>query len=552
MSRFATILFVISMIVALTLSGCAAVPPTQQSGPVAPNVAAATEGAAVANGGMIARALTSEPPGIDPQAAPHSGLSLLLPYLFDTLVVRDVDNTVVPGLAEKWTTAPDGLAITMTLKSGVTFHSGDLLTSEAVKFTFERFKEAGKASPIYGGVMQISAIEAPDPQTVVFRFKTPAANFFSTISMPYAGIIDPQSAQPDPNGETIVLHGTGPFKMSAWKVGQSIELIRNDAYRWGPILPAAGVSNTAAPHVERLLFKVIPDATTQLNALKAGEVDVIFVNNPSHKQQIETAANVTVHEAVLNSLIYLGFNTAKAPYDNRPVRQALSRAIDKAQILDVALGGVGQVADAPLPPTLPGYDASLKASALGFDAAKAAELLASAGFTKGSDGLWQWEGKAFKPILLTSTRAPNDTIATLIQAQLKAVGVDLEIQMLDSKAVMQATTEGKFDLLLFRYDWNDPDALNIYLGSDRIGSTNRVAYKNDAVDVLLKQGARELDPAQRVQLYVDAQKLILQDAPWQPLYYPVDVIAVAKHVEGERVGYMGRLLLNDATVSQTK
>jgi peptide/nickel transport system substrate-binding protein len=538
--RFQT-LFALLMVAALVLSGCAAVPPAQESGPAAPTVAAAASGA---DGGTVTRALTSEPPSIDPQTAPHSGLSLLLPYLFDTLVVRDVNNEILPGLAEKWEQSPDGLAITMTLKSGVTFHEGDPLTAEAVKFTFDRFKESGKASPIYGGVMAIAAVEPVDPQTVVFRFKAPAANFWSTISMPYAGIIDPKSAQVAAGSEVAMLRGTGPFKLGEWKAGQYVELVRNEAYKWGP----PNVENTAAPKVERLLFKVAPDATTQLNALKAGEVDVIFVNNPGHKKQLEADPDVEVHEAVLNSLVYLGFNTAKPPYDSPQVRQALSHAIDKGQILDVALGGVGQVADAPLAPTLQGYDPGLKEYALGFDLPKSQELLAAAGLTKGDDGLWQWEGKPLQPVLLTSTRAPNDAIATLIQAQLKAAGINAEIQQLDSKAVMQATTEGKFDLLLFRYDWNDPDALNIYLGSDRIGSTNRVAYKNEQVDALLKQGARELDPAKRAAIYVDAQKLILADAPWQPLYYPVDVIAVAKRVEGEKVGYMGRLLLNDATV----
>jgi peptide/nickel transport system substrate-binding protein len=550
LTRFSLVLFPFFMVLALMLAGCSSVPAAQANDPAAANATSAGLAPAAFGGGTIARALTSEPPAIDPQAAPHSGLSLLLPYLYDTLVVRDVDNQVLPGLAEKWTTAPDGLAITMTLKSGVTFHSGAPLNADAVKFTFERFKKEGKASPIYGGIMQMSAIEAPGPQTVVFRFKAPAANFFSTISMPYAGIVDPKSADASAGSKVTALDGSGPFKLGEWKAGQFIELVRNDAYGWGPTYPAAKVTNTAAPHVERLLFKVIPDATTQLNALQAGEADVIFVNNPSHKKKLEADPNVEVHEAVLNSLVYLGYNCAKAPFANAAVRQALSYAIDKAQIVQVALGGAGQAADAPLPPSLPGYDAALKQAALGFDAAKAQELLGFAGFTKGGDGMWLWQGKPFKPVLLTSARAPNDTIATLIQAQLKAIGVDSEIQLLDSKAVMDATTKGKFDLLLFRYDWNDPDALNIYLGSDRIGSTNRVAYKNEKVDALLKQGARQLDEAKRVQLYVDAQRLILQDAPWQPLYYPVDVIAVAKRVQGEQVGYMGRLLLNDATVTK--
>ena len=113
---------------------------------------------------------------------------------------------------------------------------------------------------------------------------------------------------------------------------------------------------------------------------------------------------------------------------------------------------------------------------------------------------------------------------------------------------MQATTEGQFDLLLWRYGWNDPDALNIFLSSARIGRTNRVAYSNAEVDALLAQGARELDEAARIALYVEAQKIIMQDAPWQPLYNPVNVLAMKKEVQGAKVGYMGRLLLNDARI----
>ena len=151
--------------------------------------------------------------------------------------------------------------------------------------------------------------------------------------------------------------------------------------------------------------------------------------------------------------------------------------------------------------------------------------------------------------MLTSNRAPNDTIAAVLQSQLKAIGVAVEIQTLDSKAVMDATTAGKFDLLLWRYDWNDPDALNIYLVSSRIVSTNRVAYSNGQVDEWLAQGARELDAAKRKSLYFEAQKLILQDAPWQPIYVPLDVIATNKRVEGIKIGFMGRMLLNDARVA---
>lgn len=548
-------LIITIMLLTLAIVGCAPVAqpvaePTQPAvATAAPQPAASvatTEPAVVAPaaGGVLVRAMTSEPAAIDPQGAPSSGLSLVLPYLFDTLMVRDSDNRLLPLLAEKWQVAADGKTITMTLRSGVTFHDGGPLTADAVRLTFKRFQEKGTKSPIYGGIKQIGGIEAVDELTVRFTFKEPAANFWSTISMPYAAILSPASIEKATTDKKARLIGSGPFILGEWQAGQSITLLRNPAYAWGPAL----FENRGAPYLEKTVFKVIPDAATQLAALQAGEVDVIFINDPDHLSKLRQDPNIRLQEAVLNSLIYLGFNTRKAPFDDSAVRRALAHAVNKDEILALALGGVGVKAFAPLPPTLPGFDPALAEHELGYDPAQAQALLAEAGFNKGSDGVWVKGGQPLKAVLLTSNRPPNDTIAALLQSQLGAIGVPVEIQQLDSKAVMDATAAGKFDLLLWRYDWNDPDALNIYLGSDRIGSTNRVAYSNGAVDALLAQGARELDEARRNALYVEAQKLILADAPWQPLYVPLDVLAMSTRIEGARVGYMGRLLLNDARV----
>lgn len=518
------------------LAGCA---------PVAAPAATDTGSTAGATANVLVRAMTSEPAVIDPQGAPNSGLSLVLPYLFDTLVVRDVDNTILPALAESWETSDDGLTVTMRLKPGVTFHDGTPLDAAAVQATFERFKETGMASPIYEGVTQIASIEAVDDATVAFHFDQPAANFWSTISMPYAAIISPASIEAAAAAGTGHLVGSGPFKLAGWSAGQSLTLERNPDYAWGP----PTTENQGAPYLDQVIFKVIPDASTQLAALEAGEVDVIFINQPSHKQKLESDPNVTLHETVLNSLIYLGFNTQRPPFDEMTVRQAIAHAINKDEIVSLALGGLGQAAFAPLPPTLPGFDPSLKDYELGFDPERSRALLAEAGFEADSDGSWVRDGEPLQARLLTSTRPPNEAIATLIQSQLAAIGVPVEIQQLDGKAVMEATGKGEFELLLWRYDWNDPDALNIFLSAARIGSTNRVGYSNPEVDALLEAGAHELDEAARNALYVQTQQLILQDAPWQPLYVPVDVLAIRNRVQGAKPGYMGRLLLNDATIA---
>jgi peptide/nickel transport system substrate-binding protein len=530
----------------MPVEDAATAPPEEIVAPAADASPTDSPAAGAASGAILVRAITSEPAQVDPQGAPSSGLSIVLPYLFDTLVVRDLDNSLVPALAESWEVSEDGKTITMKLRPDVVFHDGTPLNAEAVKFTFERFKAEGKASPIYAGVQQIAGIEAVDERNVRFTFGAPAANFWSTISMPYAGIISPASVQSvSENGEGFLV-GSGPFRLAEWQSGQSITLEKNSDYTWGP----AVVENRGVPHLDKLVFKVIPDAATQLAALEAGEVDVIFINNPAHRAKLEKNPDVRLEETVLNSLIYLGFNNQKAPFDDVKVRQALSHAINKDQIVEVALGGLGIAAYAPLPPTLPGFDPALKANELGYDVEKAMALLTDAGFEPGSDGAWSRDGQPLRTVLLTSNRPPNDAVATVIQSQLQEIGVPVEIQQLDSKAVMEAANAGQFDLLLWRYDWNDPDALSIFLGSDRIGATNRVAYGNPDLDVLLAQGALELDAKKRDQIYLEAQKLIMADAPWQAIYNPIDLMAISKRVDGAEIGYMGRVLVNDARIME--
>lgn len=496
-------------------------------------------------GGRLVRAVTSEPSSLDPQGPPSSGLSLVLPYLFDTLVVRSTDNTLHPLLAESWETAQDGLSVTMRLQEDAVFHDGNAVDAAAVKYTFDRFKTVGTSSPIYIGIQEIESVEVVEERTVRFRFASPSPTFWSTISMPYAAIISPASvAMAERDGAAHIV-GSGPFVLSSWESGRSLVMVRNPDYAWGPEI----VENTGPPFLESVAFRIIPDATMQLTALAAGEVDVVFINRPEHRAQLEHNTEIVLEEAVLNSLIYLGFNCAKAPLDEVTVRQALAHAVDKQEIVDLALGGMGERAFAPLPPTLQGFDPSLRDHELGHDPEGARRLLAQAGFEPGSDGIWQREGRPLELELLTSTRPPNGDIAAVLQSQLKHIGVALTVRQLDGRAVMQATGEGTHDLLLWRYDWNDPDALRIFLSSDRIGSSNRVYYNSPAFDALVAEAAHELDEDQRMARYLEAQKLVLEEAPWQPLYNPVDLIAIRTNVTGARVGFMGRLLLNDVTVS---
>jgi peptide/nickel transport system substrate-binding protein len=384
-------------------------------------------------------------------------------------------------------------------------------------------------------------VEVVDATTVRFDFTEPSSTFLSSVSNPYAGIISPTAAKA--SGENFANQpvGSGPFKFDKWEPGIAVTLVKNPDYAWAP----EAVQNQGAPFIDTLVFKVLPDASQQVSALQAGEVDALFVNQTSHVAKLKADPSVEVVETTLNSLIYLGFNLKKTPLDDVRVRQALSHAVNKDELVKTALGGVGSEAFAPLAPTLPGFDPALKSEELGFDLEKAKTLLQDVGFAPGSDGMMIKDGQPIKLTLVTSTRPPNQALATVLQSQMKAAGVQVEIQLLDSNAVQEVLGKGEFDMMLWRYDWNDPDVLRTYLTTSRIGRTNRNSYSNEKVDALLEDAAHEMDDTERNALYLEAQKLILQDAPWQPLYTPKDFMVIRKDLTGVVMGPMGRILLND-------
>jgi peptide/nickel transport system substrate-binding protein len=495
-------------------------------------------------GGSVSRAITTEPTSLDPHGPPGSGQNVILPYIYDTLVYRDMENKSQPYLAKSWEVADDGMTITFELRDDVTFHDGTPLNADAVVFTFNRFKEA-KTSPS-AGLATMDGVEALDEYTVQFSFSKPSATFFSTLASPYAGIVSPTAVEADSEAFGQQPVGSGPFKLKEWQQGTAVVLERNPDYQWSPGI----ITNLGAPFIENVSFKVIPDASTQLAAMQAGEVDLIFVNSPSHIAKLKEDSNVNLIEARLNSLIYLGFNLANTPLDDMAVRQALAHAINKQEIVEAALGGVGEPAFAPMAATLPGFDPSLKEYELGYDPELASSMLAEAGFVAGDDGTLSKDGEPLNLKLLTYARAPNEDVAVLIQSQLKAIGVNMEIEQFDTRTAAQAATAGEFDLLLWRYDRNDSDGLNVYLHSSRIGSTNRFSYSNPEVDALLDSAATEMDDAARAEFYIEAQKLIMADAPWQPLYSPVDMLAVSSRLQDFQLASMGRVLLNGAQVTK--
>lgn len=538
----------------LLISGCTTpqtTPTATQALETQPQTTATTEPQATATqtpegpvvGGTVTRALTSEPTSLDPIGPVGSGQNVIFPFLYDTLVYRQADNTYQPYLAESWIASEDGLTYEFKLKPGILFHDGTPLNAEAVKYTFDRLMELGAKSPLAGGFATVASIDVVDDLTVSFKFSEPSSIFLSTLSNPYAGIISPTAAEAEGENFGQKPVGSGPFKFDTWTAGESITLVRNPDYAWGPSI----LENQKAPYLEKLVFKVIPDPSMQVTAFQSGEADILFVNSAGQLAQLKEDPNATLLEATLNSLVYLGFNCQKPPFDNPLVRQAVAHAIDKQEVVDVALAGTAEPAFSPLTTSLPGFDPNLKSQERALDLEKSASLLEEAGYTKGSDGTWlSADGKPLEFELLISTRAPNEAVATVLQEQLKKAGITVTVRSLESATVSETTTKGEYQAMLWRYDWNDADVLNVYLSTSRIGRTNRSFYSNPELDTILEQAAHELDTTKRNQLYSQAQSILMDGVPWIPLYTPKDTIVVRSSIEGIIMGPMGRLLLNEA------
>jgi len=520
----------------LAAAACAAPAPTGQGGTPASKV-----------GGSVTFVATTDPDTLDLHQTSNPVSSTIFGWIYEPLIYQDLDNTYKGLLAESWAVSSDNRAITFKLRKGVTFTDGSPFNAEAVKFTFERLVRVGAKSPIFETFKNIASAEAKDETTFVLNMKEPSAPIFHDLQTAYAGILSPSAvkAANDNIGRAAV--GTGPYKLKEFQTGQQITLERNADYKWPPALFA----NRGAPYIQELRYRVIPEPATQLAALDAGEVDVLGLA-AKDLARYSADGRFKIYDSFTYGLTYLGFDAKRPPFDNAKLRQALSRAVNKSEIVQVVFENkLAKVSCCPIAESIQGYDPKLKDFELGYDVAKAKAGLDELGYKAGADGLRATpDGKPFKPVLYTSTSDTHGKISTLLQAQFKAVGVDLQIKQLEAGALLAATPKAEHDLYLNGYSWNEPDMFSLFLSCDRIASSNRVLYCNPELEALIRAGRTELDQGKRMKIYFDAQKLTMQEAPWQPLYMPVSKTAINVKIQDLKQGQAGGLYWHDAWVKQ--
>jgi peptide/nickel transport system substrate-binding protein len=346
--------------------------------------------------------------------------------IYDTLVVKNEKFEFVPSLAERFEESDDHKQFTFHLRSGVTFHNGKQLTASDVKYTFESLLSPDLKSPIRGSVDKITSIEMPDAQTVVFHSREPFYSFMGNL--PALGII------PEGAGTEIINApmGSGPYKFVSYKEGGFVELESNPAYWAGP------------PNIPRVHIKIVTDNSTRQAELMSGEVDLAY-NAQFDPETIRALGQRRDMQVILGdgaSIGYLGVNLSSVSLlSNQKVRQAVAYGIDREVIIHRLLRDQAKGANAIMPEGHWAYDPSI--GIYNHDPERARQLLDEAGF-RDPDG----DGPRTRLTLtmLTTTTQLSRNIASIMQDQLRRVGIQLELQSLEPATLFDKLSKAQFDL----------------------------------------------------------------------------------------------------------
>ena len=457
--------------------------------------------------------IESMPINLDPRVGTDAQSQHLDGLIFDSLVAHDAKMNIIPDLAETWET-PDPLTYVFHLRRGVKFHDGRALTSADVKFTFDSILSGAVQSPKRGTYELVQSVETPDDATVVFHLRSPYASFLWNLTLPGIAIV-PKGSGADEAQKPI---GTGPFRVVSMTTDEEIILERNAEYFRG------------APKIERVRFRVVPEAIVRALELRKGTADIGGVNSltPDMVLALVKQPGIIVEQQPGTVIAYISLNFDDPILAHREVRQALAYATDRATLIQYLLRGQAQPAASLLPPNHWAYDPNVKS--YGYNPAEANRLLEVRGFPRGRDGV------RFHLTLKTSTEESARLLGQALADQWKSVGVALDLRPLETATFFSDISRGSFQLYTYRWVGanNDPDIFNYVFNSKKMppDGANRGHYRNPALDALLDQQGVETDRAKRKVILSEVQKIVAEDEPYINLWFGDNVCVHRDRITG--------------------
>ena len=478
------------------------------------------------------RLFGGDPITLDPACASDAASAEYIVEIFSGLVGFDKDLNVVPDIAETIDTSPDGTAYTFHLRPNVLFHDASRrVTAGDFKYSIERSLNPDTLSTVgevylddivgageyaAGRADEVTGIKVVDDNTLVITIDQPSAFFLNKLTYPTSYVVDQREVKDATCFEgaewTLTPNGTGPFKMKEYVLAERIELEPNPGYYLDP-----------KPSVEQVTYLLAGGSA--LTMYENDEIDItgVGVNDIERIRDPNEPLNAEYHESESLDVFYIGFNNAEAPFDDPKVRQALNMAIDKELLANEILAGLVVPANGILPPTMKGYNKDLEG--MKFDPEAAAALLDEAG---GPEVLQD-------VVLLASGRgaSPADALEAIVAMWEENLGVTVTIEQEEFGLFLRDLDGGNFQMFSLGWIADYPDPQNFLDIKFHSGSgNNETNYVNTEVDDLLDRARAELDEPTRLDLYQQAEQIIVDDAPWAPLYHGKAGVLVKPDVQG--------------------
>jgi len=488
-------------------------------------------------------------PGVEKALTPEYGdtfieasigdASTLLPVLASDSASYEITGLVYNGLmrydknfkpegelAESWEISADNLQITFHLRKNVKWHDGAPFTSADVLFTYQLYIDPHTPTAYAESFKQVKSVATPDPYTVVVSYDkpyAPALMSWSTAIHP-KHLLEGQDITKSPLARKPV--GTGPYKFVEWSSGEKIVLEANPDYYEG------------MPYIKRVVYRIIPDPSTQFLELQTGSLDFMGLSPLQYDRQTDTPAFHRLYNKYryLNfGYTYLGYNLKRPLFRDKRVRQALSFAINKQEIIDGVLLGYGAVATGPYKPDTWVYNP--KVPRYDYNPEKSRQLLKEAGWSdRDGDGILDKDGKPFSFTIVTNQG--NDLRAKageIIQRRFKDVGVDVQLRIIEwATFLKEFINPGNFDATILGWSGGpEPDQYNIW-HSSKTGprQLNFIGFKNAEVDQLLEDGRRVFGTEKRKPFYDRFQEILAEEQPYTFLFVGEALPAVSKRFRG--------------------
>jgi peptide/nickel transport system substrate-binding protein len=493
-------------------SACAPAAPAAPGAPAdeaASSEAAASE--AMAEGGGTLRVGLDVDAGTgDPRLARDTSALRLRELVFDGLIEIQPDFTPAPSLAESWEN-PDDLTWVFKLRPDVTFHNGDPLTAEDVKFTFDSILDETFASPNRSFYTPVTAIDVIDDLTVQFTLSEPYGPFLSYLNMP---IVPKAVAEADPEAFAGSPVGTGPFRFVEWRRGDRIILEANPDYWDG------------APLMDGVELIVVPDNSARVVALESGDLDLAQSPlSPQDVKRMEATDGFTVNRIPAAGYTYINLNCADPALSDVRVRQALSHLVNRQEILDTIYEGIGQIANGPIPPgmwaftdDLVGYD---------YDPEAARALLDEAGWVVGADGIRSKDGTPLALTVRTHSEDPDRRqVVEVLQAVFSSEGIAADTNVVDWPTFFADVQAGNYQVGIVGWlNLTNPDQA-FYRQFTEGGAANYGSCVDPQLDALIREARATLDQDAAKELYAEAARMVAENAFYIFLQYQ-EYIAVA-------------------------